>query len=280
MNDEEILPGRYSPGVSKEHIQREKELDERASLLVPVTLANVDDKELGVLRQLLEFKTRLQPGKRMAPSTRSKLEMEQAQLLDEPYPVVKEGEGKGPFDVPRAKRQRRQHYAPWRSRLTLHLRRAVAKAKEINGKKPSMKVLEQERAAVLDILDLIVEINSLTGLRQKRAHREELVAQLRSILNDRIELDDKLAFIEISLDDKKDRLLVTRPLKTGDLGQRNTRCLLRLFDDYRFSSFGRCKLDNCGRFYVPGAEGRRRTKGVLFCSDSCKRTWTNLQQKS
>lgn len=265
--------------MKKQQDDREKVLDERASLLVPVTLANADEEDFDVLCQLLELSTRLRRGKRMAPTTRSKLEEERAQLLDEPSPLVKEGEGKGPFDVPRAQRQRRQHYAPWRSRLTLHLRRSVAEAKEINGDKSSRTVLERERAAIRDLLDLIVELNGLPEARRQKVRRDELVEQLRASITERIEQDEKLAFLEISLDKDKDRLLVTRPLHTGDLGQRNTRSLLKLLEDYRFSSFGCCKLDTCRRYFIPGAEGRRRTKGVKFCSDTCKRSWTNKKQK-
>jgi len=262
--------------MKKEPFDREDELEDRARLLLPVTLANTNDEELDVLLRLLDLTRRLKPGAtRMVPKTRKRLTEEREHLLGELEPLFEGKDAELPFNAPRRKRQGRKHYVPWRSRLAHHLRRMMATATEINGKPITAELLDLERQALRDILDKIVECNALAKRTRGKRRRAALVDEIQDAIIDRLVEDQRLQFLDVAVDDELDRLVVSTDLHPADLGTTNTRCLVRLLESYAFSSVGRCKLASCGRIFFPAADGRKRTKGVLFCTDSCKREETN-----
>ena len=247
---------------------------ERARLLLPLTLANADRKEMNRLCKLVD----LMPAVR----ERGVLDVEERQddqvvgeILDE-YMPTSDGERPHvaglelifPPDLERDQRQGRKAYLPWQYLCTGQLRWAVANACHIQGDAITAKRLRQERKDLRKLLDVLIQ----TDRTPKGLDRVEDLIQARIVR--------PAANLHVALDVEQDRLRVIEIRETGDLGVRNTHCLLDIFGQYPVSSLARCKFEGCKRYFVPGAEGRRRTRGVMFCTDACKRSWTNQAVRS
>jgi len=250
--------------------KREEDLERRAHLLVPLTLANTNELQFGVLVRLVELRQQLDN------PPRSEELKERAQLLAELAPDPASG---APFSGPRSKREGMRHYLPWRNRLEHYLRRAVANAEEINGKSISATTLEDEKRAITEILEGIRRLNSLVQSDASKKAVGQAMAEVNLRLLDRRVEAHRLKIVDMRIDLKRDRLVSISMPHARDLGTANTECLKQLLETYPVSSVARCKLESCSRLFLPGAEGRRRTKAVLFCDDSCRRAWANARYK-
>jgi len=247
---------------------------ERARLLMPLTLANADRKEMNRLCKLVDLMPAVR-GRGVLDGEEREEDRVVLELLDRYMPT---SDGKRqhvaglefvfPPDLERDERQGRKAYLPWQYLCAGQLRWAVANARHIQGEALTARRLRQERRDLRKLLDVLIQ----TDRTPKGLDRIEGLIQAR-IVRPAVNL-------HVALDVEQDRLRVIEVRETGDLGVRNTHCLLDIFGQYPVSSLARCKFEGCKRYFVPGAEGRRRTRGVMFCTDACKRSWTNQAVRS
>lgn len=247
--------------------------------MVPVTLVNADDGEIRQLTRLIALAPRFrgQDPKRIAPQRKAQWE-ELCALLDEHTPVYDGGRtllgGKVALElhdgVKRDQRQSQTSYRPWRMLLALRLRQAVAGAIHLHGKKITPKLLSAERRELRRLLDSLIAYGRLALPRPTRA-TDRIESRLRERLSHNKEVP------RVGLD--ADECLKVFPVpNAGDLGLLNTWCLFELLRQFPVTSLGRCAREACRRYYVPGAEGRKRTSGIRYCADACKRILTNAKR--
>lgn len=262
---------------SEDPEERKKDQDQRARLLVPVTLVNACEDELEILARIADIKGRLEIG-HLADRVRGRLGAELAALRKELTPAP--DDHLHPFSVPRSCRQRVQHYVPWRRRLVHVLRNMVADAAKINQEPISGELLMSEQREIRKILDEVIQYNNLVmdGAAQKSCAAAAL--QLERTFRVRLTRHvNELVYLEPEVDAVGDRLRMGVKFPHHDLFVFNTGCLIRLLRSYPLSSLTQCKEEACQRYFIPGAEGRSRRRGVKFCSDACSRRWTNIRHR-
>jgi hypothetical protein len=161
--------------------------------------------------------------------------------------------------------------------LAGRLRSVVASRTKINGRPSSASGLRREQQSIRVVLDAIITFNELHEAGEDLAAASEVVEKL---LEERLSSLRKREHLRPGIDAGLDRLRMLSLPDHNDLGSINTQHLFDLFSEYPVSSLRRCKLETCGRYFIPGAEGRKRTRRVLYCSDACKRGWTNAKRRS
>ena len=147
--------------------------------------------------------------------------------------------------------------------LTARLRGAVGNASLVNGSPISRERLLVEREDLRELLDALMSESTPEKLDTiERLFQSRMLRVSREM--------------RVVLDTDADLLRIFTLPQTTDLGLLNTSLLLELFSRYPVSTLGRC--EHCQRFHIPGAEGRKRTRGVLYCSQLCLRTAMNARR--
>jgi hypothetical protein len=248
----------------------------RADLLVPLTLVNTDDAEFYALGELMVLRRRRDGA---TGTERQRLADRVSQVVDELTPVGDNGKlylagevFEDPFLASRDQRQRKDHFVPWRKLLAGRLRWVVAARALINGRPADEETLRLEKEELALLLDAMIAFNLDANDRQDRAKEVE------RLLSNRLGPLRATEQLRPGIDTQADRIRLLAFPAPDDIGALNTQRLLDLFALHPVSSLRRCKFGGCRRVFVPGAEGRKRTRSVRFCSDPCKRAWLNANR--
>jgi hypothetical protein len=157
--------------------------------------------------------------------------------------------------------ERKEARDDWSTFRWLVLEQLVAGSHFINGRKITGKRLRQEREELAVLLD-------------------SLIAQMYDDVQNTLDRRVKEAGPDIRVIVRLDHLRTLAIPRLSDLGAHNTSSLVALFRQYPLSGLGRCAYQECGRLYIPGAEGRRRTHGQKYCCTYCQRESVTEQRRS
>lgn len=231
----------------------------QATRLLPLELASVNDTELNFLSTIARHMAEVRQSSSVGAEKNALVEVD-GWFPGGPRPPTQR--------AARGRPSKRARSTVWPGILVERLRLAVATATHLNGRPMSAARLAVEREDLR--LFLVVLIERDLGDAETRAEVERFFAERLP-----------RASLAMTVKPSKDgaRLLLRAVDGNRDLGHHDTVALVELLGEFGLGAVRRCRLDSCGRFYIAGADTRSRTRGVMFCSDRCKRAWNNEQRK-
>jgi hypothetical protein len=266
---------------------------ERARLLVPLSLANANLEEIAVLAGLATSTETLVKGAGGSEAYSAAEAFQNERLLGEgltvtrneppillvrgrpmidPFHVTaatrarlarpKPGRKSPPRNQPRDALQARSVFDNWNDVLTHALRSCVAGCSSVNGQPISESGLSDERSNIINLLDAIMLLSTLT--EQELPNGVDRVEQILATRRANVGAVGKLV-----VDTEKDRLVLLEIPAVGDFATYNTWAISQTFTHWPLKSLARCNAERCRRYFVPGASGYGRTIGIKYCHHYC-----------